>query len=510
MNVTHALRILKLVFGSVLILSSVVAASAQLSVDALALSKFEKDLETGKLTQTEKPLLDYALAHPNDPKALELMARLRLKQGRFDEAFALYRRVLSLDPQYTTAKVNYATGLLLTGQSDSAIQLLKEIDPSGIKDLITRLDLAQAHVLAGNCQAALSVMAKLPAAVLNTDALAMRAKCYLQLGDTGNLNALIPLAKRAVTLSPNAVMRFAAVMIDAGQAKTAEEVLTAVSRSMPTNSTALTLLGKAEILEKNFTLARQHLERAAKLEKDSTEVAYLLAELEMEQGHAAAAVTLLKRASQLAPDSPDILAHLAMAAIKANQPNDAAEAAEKLLTLRPDDPDSLYILGAALLQSGDLQKAQTDLERFTALRPTDSRGCLALGLTLASQADKIDAARNQLLHCLEIDSRNVEARYQLGLSYKSQGDTAKAIGYLEETVKDAPKFAAALRDLGSVYLQSGNESKARETLERSVAIDPNDAETHFQLSRLYNLIGEPALAKQHLDLFQKLKNVKNP
>jgi Tfp pilus assembly protein PilF len=57
-------------------------------------------------------------------------------------------------------------------------------------------------------------------------------------------------------------------------------------------------------------------------------------------------------------------------------------------------------------------------------------------------------------------------------------------------------------------LQAGNEAKAREMLERSAAIDPNDAETHFQLSRLYNLIGDAGLAKQHLDLFQKIKNKK--
>jgi uncharacterized protein HemY len=102
--------------------------------------------------------------------------------------------------------------LLLTGQSRS-FQLLNGIDPSGIKDLITRLNLAQAQVLAGNCQQALSVAAALPAAVLNTDALAIRATCYVQLGKAGELDALVPVAKKAVPASPNAVMRFAGVII---------------------------------------------------------------------------------------------------------------------------------------------------------------------------------------------------------------------------------------------------------------------------------------------------------
>jgi len=165
-------------------------------------------------------------------------------------------------------------------------------------------------------------------------------------------------------------------------------------------------------------------------------------------------------------------------------------------------------LGAAALQRGDLQKAQSNLGRYTVVRPNDSRGCIALGLTLAAQRDQTEPARQQLLHCLEIDPANVEAKYQIGLSYKAQGDTAQAIRFLEQTVTAAPRNAPALRDLGTVYLQAGDEPKAREMLERSAAIDPNDGETHFQLSRLYNLIGETGLAKQHLDLFQKLKNRK--
>ena len=42
-------------------------------------------------------------------------------------------------------------------------------------------------------------------------------------------------------------------------------------------------------------------------------------------------------------------------------------------------------------------------------------------------------------------------------------------------------------------------------LERALALNPQDAETHFQLSRLYNRIGERTLAQHELELFQKLK-----
>ena len=94
------------------------------------------------------------------------------------------------------------------------------------------------------------------------------------------------------------------------------------------------------------------------------------------------------------------------------------------------------------------------------------------------------------------------------MSHKKQGETAKAIEYLVLAVKLAPNSPSALRYLGSVYLQSGAEAMARVVLEKALVLSPNDADTHFQLSRLYNLVGERELAKKHLEIFQKLKNQK--
>jgi len=480
----------------------------QVREDGAVLANFERDIEAGKLSQSERPLLDYASARPSNARALELVGRLRLKQGRFNEAISLYKRVLTLDPGFVSAKVNYVTALLLTGQTDTAVELLREIDPASIKDLITRLNLAQVLVLSGNYEQALSVAASLPQKVLNTDALPIRASCYIHLGRPNDLDSLVPLAKSAITVSPNAVRRFAGVLIDGGRSKTAIDVLQLVLRAMPTDPATLTLLGKAEIIEKDLTSARRHFGQAAVIDAGSPEVDYLLAEIELEQGHASAALPFLKKALQLAPDSPDILARLAITAIKADQPQDGVDAAEKLLALKPDDPEGIYLLGAAALQGGDIQKARSNLERYAILRPKDSRGCIALGLAISAQKDQVELARQQLFHCVEIDPANIEAKYQIGLSYKAQGDTTKAIQFLEETVTGAPKNAPALRDLGTVYLQAGNETKAREMLERSVTIAPDDPETHFQLSRLYNLMGDAALAKQHLDIFQKIKSNK--
>jgi tetratricopeptide (TPR) repeat protein len=228
--------------------------------------------------------------------------------------------------------------------------------------------------------------------------------------------------------------------------------------------------------------------------------------LESERGNPAQSLELLEKSLAANPNSAAILSQLVITAMRANQAGKAFRSAEKLLALKPDEPEFLYLHGAAALQNNNLPAAENSLNRFNVLRPQDARGCLALGLTFAAQTSKIEEARRQLKKCVEMNPNNFEANYQLGLSYKTQGETEKAIEHLEATIKTAPDYALALRDLGAVYLQSGAEAKARIVLEKSAVINPNDSDTHFQLSRLYNLIGEKDLAKKHLETFQKLKN----
>ena len=127
---------------------------------------------------------------------------------------------------------------------------------------------------------------------------------------------------------------------------------------------------------------------------------------------------------------------------------------------------------------------------LSAATPNDLRGCIALGITFAGQPSRQQEAKAQFEQCLKLDPTNVEPKYQLGLIYKSEGEVTKAIRMFEEVIAQNTKHANALRDLGALYLQTGAEVKARAVLEQAAALNSEDAETHFLLSRLYNLIGE--------------------
>jgi tetratricopeptide (TPR) repeat protein len=469
------------------------------------LANFEKSIESGKLTEIERDLFNYVVANPNDATGFSLLAKLRLKQNRLNEAKALSNKALSLDTNLIPAKIILAQVTSQLGEIEQSRQILNGISEKEISDNSMRLNLAQNLVQIGECPKALSLAEKLPLKIKNTDALPMRAECYLAAKDKKSFMALIPLAKSLTKTNPKVSLDFAEVLIRALMMKEAADLLRLTILSAPKNVEALLLLAKTEIFLKDFANAKVRLAQAEKIEANSAELFFIKSLIESEQNNYKEAYEFLEKSLSLNSNNPRVLAQYVLVAIQVNQAGRAFRAAEKLVNLQPENLEYLYLHGIASLQNNSLPNAENSLTKFMEARPDDSRGCLALGLTFAAQSDKLDVARGQLQKCLQINPKNFEAAYQLGLSYKTVGDFAKAAEYFEQTVKVSPNYAAAWRELGAVYLQINAEAKARPVLEKAVSLNPNDADAHFQLSRLYNLIGERELAKKHLEIFQKLK-----
>src|SRR2546423_2663314 len=179
------------------------------------LTRIEQSIEQGRFDEAEKPLLAYAVAHPKDARALELLAALRYRQNRFDEAEALYRRVLALDPARDVARINLAHAVYESGRREEARALLVEAARTPPSDARVNLPLAEALFLVGEFQAALAATERLPLALKNTLALPVIAASRLALGERQKFAALIPTMRRAAS-HPVVAVRCAEVLQNAG------------------------------------------------------------------------------------------------------------------------------------------------------------------------------------------------------------------------------------------------------------------------------------------------------
>jgi tetratricopeptide (TPR) repeat protein len=469
---------------------------------------FEQSIEAGRFAEIERDVLNYAIKNPKEAKAFELLGRIRFRQNRLTEARALFEKSLTIDPELVTAKIKLGETLYESGDPAAAKTVLTEVAEKRITDDRTRLDLAEAFRRIGDCSAATVQAEKLSPEFMDREALALRAGCLIKLGERTQLGKLMPSIKKLDKKHSPIALEIAGILLDAAMPTEAADLLGTVIAKDPADVRALIMSAKAAVMSGDLKSAGDMISRAGKLAPDAAELLFVRGLFEAGTGNPTDAVGLFEKYLSSNPDSIEALRHLTLTAIRSNQSVKAFEASEKLLRLKPGDPEFFYLHGAASLQSGRLADAERSLRRFLELAPDDSLGCLALGLTYAAQSEKLELARTQLRRCIELDPDNYEAKYQLGLSHKTQGEIEPAIVYLEAVVQQKADYAGAWRDLGTLYLQTGAEQKARIALEKASVLDASDADTHFQLSRLYNLIGETELAKKHLKIFQDLRNPK--
>ncbi len=380
----------------ILLCVAICLSAQKISLGKNELQSFERSIDEGRIDEVEKNLFNYVVANPKDAVGFSLLAKLRLKQDRPNEARSLSQKALMLDPNLLSAKLNLALVSIQLGEIEQAQLLLNGISENEITSNTIRLNLSQTFALAGDCAKALITVDKLPLRIKNRDALPLRGVCYLETGDKKSFDSLIPIAKALAKLDPAVAVKFAELLNKAGKPKEASDLLRSIVTTAPKNILALLLLARSEIYLKDFANAKHHLDRAEKLRPDSAEMLFVKSLLEREMGNAVQSLDLLEKALAASPNDVEILAQFVLTTMRTNQAGRAVRAAENLLNRQPDNLEFLYLYGAASLQNNNLEAAETSLRKFTESRPQDARGCLALGLTFAAQPDKLHEVRQQM------------------------------------------------------------------------------------------------------------------
>ena len=168
----------------------------EIASDKLALSRYDKRIDEGKFSEVETELLNYVIANPKDAVGFALMAKLRLKQGRVNEAKSLSLKALTLNHNLLSAKLSLASAHFQVGETQQSRAVLDSISGSEHFDDSLGLSLAETYFLLGYCSRALKTAEELSVRIRDSEALPIRAACYLESGDEKSLDALILAAKK--------------------------------------------------------------------------------------------------------------------------------------------------------------------------------------------------------------------------------------------------------------------------------------------------------------------------
>jgi len=466
--------------------------------------------------------------------ALDGLAQVLLKGGRYDAALGYWRQAVQIQPDAVDLQLSLATATYKAARARKD-DGLPEIDGLRVADaiqLFTKLlqshqDLTQAHSLLGNIYANehrfreaadeyREVLRKDPA---NSDALRGEVEALLNVSDY--TDALSP-AKNLVARKPNdaaAHVMLGMVYRGLGDYAKAEPELALGAAKDPDDFEAQYQLGFVLAKLGKPQQALPLLRKAVALKPDEKSAQFQLATVlralgqKEEAGHFAA---LVQRASGNDFQKTQVTAE----GIKANDLLEAGRAGEAVQIYRhmlaedPNSPWTAYNLALALEATHDLKGAESALRTGIDIDPKLAKIRAELGQVELTEGD-IDSAQKWLQSALELDPQLAEARGNLAIIRAREGDVASAVRLLRQAVEDDPNYKDGHLELGAILARQNRRSEAEEELDKAVALAPQDPVTLSTVGKAKVEIGRmtegiallrkvadlaPDLAVTHLDL----------
>jgi predicted Zn-dependent protease len=162
-------------------------------------------------------------------------------------------------------------------------------------------------------------------------------------------------------------------------------------------------------------------------------------------------------------------------------------------------------MGRLLVRQGQVDRALPLLQEVSAQRPNSPLVLSTLGEAYFKKGRLIEAQR-ALQSALLLDPRRYAVRYRLALVLQDQGQTAKALGQLQDISQFAPNFPEIDHQLGVVYGQLNQLGEAHVHLGRyyKSKLDWDTALFHYQKAKV--LLTSSKVA--HFDVDRDIEKIK--
>lgn len=168
----------------------------------------------------------------------------------------------------------------------------------------------------------------------------------------------------------------------------------------------------------------------------------------------------------------------------------------------PANAFDLKIVALDYLLLKDDPSAEKWLSASVKLNPGDAQAWFYLGRTQYSET-KYAPAIEAFAHCLTLDPKNLEAEYNVGLSYEGLGQKDEALQAYENAITwqagSSPKSPDPFVALGRLYLSESQPAKAVPYLAQAVKAFPQISVAHEELGKAYSNLNRLPEAQAELE-----------
>lgn len=466
-------------------------------VGALAFAQQDVDdaaqaFKQGDNQQAERKLSAVLEASPNDVRALMLMGAVLDSESKFDAAETYYRRAIEAAPHSAQVLNNAGNHYLARGDKILARQYYLRALASDPLHVNANVQVAQIYISEKRGDQALAYLGRLPDSESSKPSvLLLRARALSLAGKCGAVNPLLNQLENGDGGS-NVYFSIGIVQAQCKEYDLAESAFSRALEADPTNFEALYNLGLAALESGDLDRSVTALQAALRENPRDADSLFALARAHSKRDQLGEAATLLTQAEKAAPSRADIQLMLAKVLSQLGFYREAAETYSHYLELNPGDETARRERGMAWASANESAKALVDLEWYARKNPGDAAGLYELGMAesltdrakalqllnravalspssiqirycravLNMEADKPEAALDDLRIVLEKDPSNARALSSLGRAYLALDRPQDAAAALKKSVESAPRQRAALMYYHAALEKLGRKEEA--------------------------------------------------
>lgn len=234
---------------------------------------------------------------------------------------------------------------------------------------------------------------------------------------------------------------------------------------------------------------------ALKVDKNFGDAHYELAKTYIKSNAMLQGYTELMRTVDLQPGNIQARLDLGNMLAAGKQPKRATDQATAVLTIDGNNADAHALLSSIAATENDRATALAEIQKALAIDPNKAIFHAALGLLQSADPTTGNSAEDQLRKAVELDPKNVTARFVLSALLERKGDRPAAMEQMKAAVAADPKNSQARGNLAGLYLRSGDNASAEETLRQAADELSDSKEASTMLLAYYTQINQTAKAE---------------
>jgi tetratricopeptide (TPR) repeat protein len=469
-------------------------------------------IRLGRLKEAEVWLENYISDKPTKTVQRFMLARLKIQEGKDDEALKLFQEALDIEPDNTSIRLRLGLLHAQKGEYERAETIFKNVLANNQESYFATLYLARLYTQSGNLQAAdkhyqealmlnwskelafeiaefynigkqYSQAQDMYKVILKRDPQDERAalgivQSYIYLKD--GEAAIEELSKiRRFSKNPERIdLIRSQILVNMGETERAKKVLLEILKGN-TLSQANYLLGVVLYEELSFERAMTALQKITPQDPEYKESIMLQVRILEETDRSADSIDLLEKViSTEQTRQPPFFSLLAAIYRRHELTDKALETLSAAVTLYPENEKLLYEYAILHEKIGNHSQAMELMKKLLSLNINHADALNFIGYSWADKNIKLDEAYEYIRKALELKPQSGYIQDSLGWVYYRMGALEKAKTTLLKAVESEPEDPYIYEHLGDVYRALDDKKEALQYYDKALKLlkDPESIE----------------------------------